>query len=60
MVRTSGFGPDNLGSNPSSRVKIDDVVLYKVLLFELLYNLYIRPDLILLSNFLFRRHNGFA
>ena len=44
-VRTSGFGPGNLGSNPSFRVKIDEAVLRKVLLFKLLYNLYIRPDL---------------
>lgn len=41
-VRTSGFGPGNLGSNPSSRVKIGEAVLRRVLLFELLYNSYIR------------------
>ena len=33
MVRTSGFGPGNLGSNPSSRVKIGEAVLRRVQLF---------------------------
>ena len=32
-VRTSGFGPGNLGSNPSSRVEIGEAVLRRVLLF---------------------------
>ena len=32
-VRTSGFGPGNLGSNPSSRAKIGEAVLRRVQLF---------------------------